>query len=37
MIPDHIPLMDEDRRIGSAYSIGYMRALVERANQEAGR
>ncbi|MBN1934282.1 MAG: mannonate dehydratase [Anaerolineae bacterium] len=37
LIPDHIPLMDDDRRVGSAYSIGYMKALVERANQEVGR
>ncbi|MBN1136514.1 MAG: mannonate dehydratase [Anaerolineae bacterium] len=34
MIPDHIPLMDNDHRVGSAYSIGYMKALLERANQE---
>jgi mannonate dehydratase len=34
MIPDHIPLMDDDHRVGSAYSIGYMKALVERANTE---
>jgi mannonate dehydratase len=32
MIPDHIPMMDEDWRVGTAYSIGYMRALVEEAN-----
>lgn len=32
LIPDHIPLMDDDRRVGTAYSIGYMQALVERAN-----
>ena len=31
-IADHIPLMDDDRRVGTAYSIGYMQALVERAN-----
>jgi mannonate dehydratase len=36
MIPDHIPLMDEDRRVGTAYSIGYMQALVERANAAHG-
>jgi mannonate dehydratase len=36
MIADHIPLMDDDRRVGTAYSIGYMQALVERANAEAG-
>ena len=32
MIADHIPSMDEDRRVGTAYSIGYMKALLERAN-----
>lgn len=36
LIPDHIPLMDDDRKVGTAYSIGYMQALVERANAEAG-
>jgi mannonate dehydratase len=36
MIPDHIPLMDDDRRVGTAYSIGYMQALVERANAAHG-
>jgi mannonate dehydratase len=34
VIPDHIPLMDDDQRVGTAYSIGYMQALVERANDE---
>jgi mannonate dehydratase len=36
MIPDHIPLMDDDRRVGTAYSIGYMQALLERANAADG-
>jgi mannonate dehydratase len=35
LIPDHIPEMGGDRRIGSAYTIGYMKALVERANAKA--
>ncbi len=35
LIPDHIPMMADDRRIGTAYSIGYMKALVDRANAEA--
>lgn len=35
IIPDHIPLMGNDPRIGTAYTIGYMKALVERANTEA--
>ncbi len=36
MIPDHIPMMANDPRVGTAYTIGYMKALVERANAEAG-
>jgi len=36
MIPDHIPLMDEDRHVGTAYSIGYMQALLERARAAQG-
>jgi len=35
LIPDHIPLMGNDRRIGAAYTIGYMKALVARVNAEA--
>ena len=34
LIPDHIPLMADDYRVGTAYTIGYMKALVERANAE---
>jgi len=33
-IADHIPSMTEDRRVGTAFSIGYMKALLERANAE---
>ena len=29
IIPDHIPEMDADGRIGSAWSIGYIKALVQ--------
>jgi hypothetical protein len=36
LIPDHIPMMGNDYRIGAAYTIGYMKALVSRANAEAG-
>jgi mannonate dehydratase len=36
MIPDHIPLMDDDRRVGTAYCIGYMQALLERARAAHG-
>ncbi|MCJ7735885.1 MAG: mannonate dehydratase [Anaerolineae bacterium] len=35
VIADHIPLMANDSRIGTAFSVGYMRALLERANAEA--
>ncbi len=34
LIPDHIPLMANDRRVGMAYTVGYIKALLERANQE---
>lgn len=34
IIPDHIPSMANDRRVGTAFTIGYMKALVERANAE---
>jgi mannonate dehydratase len=36
IIADHIPLMAGDPRVGTAFSIGYMKALVERANAEIG-
>ena len=36
LIADHIPLMANDRRVGTAFSIGYMKALLERVNAEAG-
>ena len=35
LIPDHIPMMANDRRVGVAFTIGYMKALVERSNAEA--
>ncbi len=31
---DHIPLMAGDRRVGTAYPIGFMKALLRRANEE---
>ena len=37
VIPDHIPRMADDPRLGTAYTIGYMRALLRRAEEEAGR
>ncbi len=36
-IPDHIPQMADDPRLGTAYTIGYMRALLQRAREEVGR
>ncbi len=33
-IPDHIPRLARDSRVGVAYSIAYMRALLERAEEE---
>ncbi len=39
VVPDHVPgLMGDEgiRRAGTAYCIAYMRALLERANQEVG-
>jgi mannonate dehydratase len=34
-IADHIPTMAGDHRISTAYTIGYMKALLERVNAEA--
>lgn len=34
VIPDHIPLMGNEPRLGTAYTIGYMKALLKRANEE---
>jgi mannonate dehydratase len=36
LIPDHIPVMADDYRLGTAYTIGYMKALLRRANEEVG-
>jgi mannonate dehydratase len=36
LIADHIPMMANDHRVGTAFSIGYMKALLERANAEMG-
>ncbi len=36
IIPDHIPNMLGGHRVGVAYSIAYMRALVQAANHEFG-
>jgi mannonate dehydratase len=32
LIPDHVPMMANDRRPGTAFTIGYMKALLEWAN-----
>ena len=34
LIPDHIPQMGDDPRLGTAYTIAYMRALQKRAEEE---
>ena len=34
LIPDHIPNMASDPRVGTAFTIGYMKALVKRAEAE---
>jgi mannonate dehydratase len=34
LIPDHIPMMANDARIGTAYTIGYMKALLKRVEEE---
>jgi mannonate dehydratase len=36
IIPDHIPSLLGGKRAGTAYSIAYMRALVQSVNNEAG-
>jgi mannonate dehydratase len=36
VIPDHIPRMADDPRLGTAYTIGYMKALLKRAEDEVG-
>jgi mannonate dehydratase len=35
LIADHIPLMADHPRVGTAYTIGYMKALLARVNAEA--
>jgi mannonate dehydratase len=34
LIPDHIPTMADDHRVGTAYTIAYMKALQKRAEDE---
>jgi mannonate dehydratase len=34
VIPDHIPQMADDPRLGTAFTIGYMKALLKRAEEE---
>lgn len=34
VIPDPMPMMLDDPRLGTAYTIGYMKALAKRANEE---
>ena len=37
VIPDHIPRMADDPRLGTAFTIGFMKALLRRAEEEVGR
>jgi mannonate dehydratase len=37
VIPDHVPRMADDARLGTAYTIGYMKALLRRAEAETAR
>lgn len=37
LIPDHIPLMGDDHRLGTAYTLAYMKALKKRAEEEVSR
>ena len=34
LIPDHVPTMAGDHKVGTAYTIAYMKALMNRANDE---
>ena len=34
IIPDHIPSMAGDSRVGTAYTIAYMKAMLQRAEEE---
>ena len=36
VIPDHIPQMADDPRLGTAFTIGFMKALLRRAQDEVG-
>ena len=34
VIADHIPLMGDDPRLGTAFTLGYMKSMLDRVNQE---
>ena len=34
LIPDHIPMMGDDRRLGTAFTLGYIKSLVDRVKAE---
>jgi len=36
VIPDHVPITVGGRRLATAFTLGYMKALLERANVEVG-
>lgn len=37
VIPDHIPQMADDPRLGTAFTVGYMKALLDRARADVAR
>ncbi len=37
LIADHIPQMGKDPRLGTAFTVGYIKALVDRVNAEAAK
>jgi mannonate dehydratase len=36
VIPDHIPQMGAHPQVGTAYTIAYIKAFVQRVNEELG-
>ena len=34
LIPDHVPQLGDDHRLGTVYTLAYMRALQKRAEDE---
>ena len=34
IIADHIPQMGDDPRLGTAFTLGYMKSMLDRVNKE---